>query len=191
VQVIEDAVAKALRGFAAPTAADRSLEDMQSLQIRMEDSMSKVQVQLTQLVTQLMDGAMVKMQTETDRRADAMLRKLVQMLNIALRKDDGKTMPLSRDSVVPERAAQVSSRQGQQQPVRAAQEVTGIGAQATTGWTTVTNSKKKSKKHPLDQRRVLFARNSQSRACDPRDIMFEVNKALAHARAHVAVDSST
>jgi hypothetical protein len=33
----------------------------------------------------------------------------------------------------------------------------------------------------------LFARNSQSRAYNLRDIMFEVNKALAHARAYVAV----
>lgn len=33
----------------------------------------------------------------------------------------------------------------------------------------------------------MFARNAQPHACDPRDIMFEVNKALAHARAKVAV----
>jgi hypothetical protein len=191
VQVIEDAVAKALRGFAAPTAAARSLEDVQSLRVEMEDSMSKVQMQLTQLVTQLVNDAVVKTQAEADRRADAMLQKLVQMLNITPRKDDDKTMPSSRASVEPGRAAQVPSRQGQQQPVRAGQptwaEVTGKGAQATTGWTTVTNGKKKSKKHPLDQRQVLFARNSQSRACDLRDIMFEVNKALAYARAYVAV----
>jgi hypothetical protein len=191
VQVIEDAVAKALRGFAAPTATARSLEDVQSLRIEMEDSVSKVQMQLTQLVTQLVSNAVIKTQAEADRRADAMLQKLVQMLNITPGKDDDKTMPSSRASVEPGRAAQVSSRQGQQQPVRAGQptwaEVTAKGTQATTGWTTVNNGKKKSKKHPLDQRRVLFARNSQSRACDPRDIMFEVNKALAHARAHVAV----
>jgi hypothetical protein len=58
---------------------------------------------------------------------------------------------------------------------------------ASGGWTTVTNGKKKLKKHPRDQRRVLFVRNVQSHSCDPRDIMFEVNKALAHARAHVTV----
>lgn len=56
-----------------------------------------------------------------------------------------------------------------------------------TGWTTVTSSKKKLKKHPLDQRRILFTRNSQSYACDPRDIMFEVNKALANTRAHTTI----
>lgn len=51
----------------------------------------------------------------------------------------------------------------------------------------MTNSKKKTKKHSLSQRRILFVRNAQSFNCDPRDIMFEVNKALANARAHVTV----
>jgi hypothetical protein len=83
---------------------------MQSLQIRMEDSISKVQVQLTQLVTQLINNAVIKRQVEADRRADAMLQKLVQSLNIALRKDNDKTMPLSRASVELGLAAQVSSR---------------------------------------------------------------------------------
>ena len=55
------------------------------------------------------------------------------------------------------------------------------------GWTIVTNGKKKTKKHSLSQRRILFVRNAQSSNCDPRDIMFEVNKALANARAHVTV----
>ena len=56
-----------------------------------------------------------------------------------------------------------------------------------TEWTTVSNGKKKTKKHSLNQRRILFVRNAQSSNCDPRDIMFEVNKALANARAHVTV----
>jgi hypothetical protein len=33
----------------------------------------------------------------------------------------------------------------------------------------------------------LSARNVQSHTCDLRDIMFEVNKALTHARANVPV----
>jgi hypothetical protein len=33
----------------------------------------------------------------------------------------------------------------------------------------------------------LFVRNVKPHTCDPRDIMFEVNKALAHARANVTV----
>jgi hypothetical protein len=60
---------------------------------------------------------------------------------------------------------------------------TGTGS----GWTTVTNGKKKVKKHPLDQLRVLFVRNVQTHNCDPRDSVFEVNKALAHTRAYVTV----
>jgi hypothetical protein len=63
LQVVQHAVANALQGFAAPTAAGGLLED----------SISKVQMQLTQLVTQTMNNVMVKMQVEADRRADAML----------------------------------------------------------------------------------------------------------------------
>jgi hypothetical protein len=51
----------------------------------------------------------------------------------------------------------------------------------------VVNGKKRLNKHPRDQRRVLFVRNVRSHDCDARDIMFEVNKALAHARAYVTV----
>lgn len=34
---------------------------------------------------------------------------------------------------------------------------------------------------------MLFVRNIRSHSCDPRDIMFEMNKALVHARADVTV----
>jgi hypothetical protein len=33
----------------------------------------------------------------------------------------------------------------------------------------------------------LFVKNVKSYTCDPRDIIFEVNKALANARAHATV----
>lgn len=187
LQVIEDAVAKAFRGSVAPTAGGGSPEDVQSFRSEMHNNISKVQTQLTQLL----NNAMEKMQAEADKRADAMFQRLVQMLKGAPRNDIDKAMPSLRADVALGCAAQISSRQGPQQPTRAAQptwaEVTGMGAKTATDWTTVTNGKKKLKKHPLDQRRILFTRNSQSHACDPRDIMFEVNKALAHARAHVAV----
>jgi hypothetical protein len=97
---------KALRGFAAPTTAARSLEDVQSLRSEMEDSISRVQMQLTQL----MDNAIVRMQAEADKRADAMLQKIMQMLNTAPRKDDDETMSSSRAGGAPGRAAQVSGR---------------------------------------------------------------------------------
>jgi hypothetical protein len=63
----------------------------------MKDNISKVQMQLTQLL----NNAMVKMQAEADRRADIMLEKLVQMLNNAPRKDNNRAMPLSRADVPP------------------------------------------------------------------------------------------
>ena len=33
----------------------------------------------------------------------------------------------------------------------------------------------------------MLVRNVQSHTCDPRDIVFEVNKSLANASAHVTV----
>jgi hypothetical protein len=54
----------------------------------MKDSISKVRMQLTQLV----NDAVMKMQAEADRRADAMLQKLVQMLNGALIKDNDRAI---------------------------------------------------------------------------------------------------
>lgn len=62
-----------------------------------------------------------------------------------------------------------------------------VGAGTENGWTKVMNGSKKPKKHPHGQRRILLVRNVRLHSCDPRDIMFEVNKALAHARAHVAI----
>lgn len=86
----------------------------------------------------------------------------------------------------------LNTRAMQQQSARVAEplnwaNVAGKGVQLKAGWTTVTSGKKKPKKYPLDQRRVLFTRRSESSDLDPRDIMFEINKALAHARASVAV----
>jgi hypothetical protein len=72
----------------------------------MKDSISMVQIQLTQLV----NNAMVRMQAEADQRINVMLQKIVQMLNIAPRKDDDETMPSSRADVTPGSVAQVSSR---------------------------------------------------------------------------------
>jgi hypothetical protein len=79
---------------------------VQSLRSEMKDSISMVQMQLTQLV----NNAMVRMQAEADQRINVMLQKIVQMLNIAPRKDDDETMPSSRADVTPGSVAQVSSR---------------------------------------------------------------------------------
>jgi hypothetical protein len=185
LQAIEYAMAKALEDFGAPAAAGDSPEDLQSLRGEIERNTGKVQTKRMQLVS----TAMERMQKDADRRADAMLQRLEQMLNNSQRQDKDRVPLSSRDSFPAGHVTEGPVRQGQQQPARVAQpswaDITGMGAQTSTGWITVMNGKKKSKKHPLDQRRILFARNSQSHTCDPRDIMFKVNKALAHARAHV------
>lgn len=51
----------------------------------------------------------------------------------------------------------------------------------------MTNKNKKPKKHPLEQRRILFIRNDPAPKRDPRDVMFEVNRALVQAKAEAAV----
>jgi hypothetical protein len=135
--------------------------------------------------------AMIKMQAEANKPAVEVLQKLEQMHSGAPMQDKGGAVPSFRGESTPGSATQDPGRQRQAQSERAAQPtwagITGAGGHASMSWTTVTNGKKKLKKHPLDQRRILFTRDSQSHDCDPRDIMFEVNKALAHARAHVTV----
>lgn len=134
---------------------------------------------------------MENMQAEANRRADAMLQTLVRMLKNAPATGNDKVASFVEPDTAQEHGTREPSSGEQQQPMRAAQSswaaVTGTGTQKTSNWTTVTSGKKKTKKHPLEQRRVLFARNVQSHICDPRDIMFEVNKALANARANVTV----
>lgn len=90
-----------------------------------------------------------------------------------------------RNSALPKDAEGTFNREAQQQSRSSWANVAGVGP--GNGWVTVASSKKKLKKHPRDQRRALFVRNVQPHNCDPRDIMFEVNKALAHARAPVAL----
>jgi hypothetical protein len=121
--------------------------------------------------------------------------QLTQLMNAVMavlrtpRQETKGTPPPPGNIAFPRGTEQTTNRQARPQSAQATQlswaNITESGA--GSGWTTVTNGKKKLKKHPRDQRRVLFVRNVQSHNCDPRDIMFEVNKALAHARAHVTV----
>jgi hypothetical protein len=158
-------------------------EDAQGLRVEVEANITKVRIELTQLVNTMMET----MQAEAERRAETMLQKLTRMLRTAPKIDNSKAAlePTSGHST------QMSSSQRQIQPTRAAQPswaaIASTRAQKMAEWTTVTNGKKKTKKHSLNQRRILFVRNAQSSNCDPRDIMFEVNRALANARAHVTV----
>lgn len=159
-------------------------EAMQSLRSDMREDIARAQAQLTELL----DAAMAKMQAESDRRADAMLERLVQKFHEASERANKSAAAATTAHAIPEFG---TDRQLHSQPTQKAQRtwanVTRAGTQTVAGWATVTNRKKTLKKHPLDQRRVLFIRNSRSHHCDTKDIMFDVNKALAHARADVAV----
>jgi hypothetical protein len=180
-------MARMLQASAALMPAAASFYQAQAIRSEMEDNISEVKIELMQLVNTMME----KMQAEVDRRADAMLRTLVQMLKDAPATENNKTVPAVETDTILGHRTRVPANRGKQQPMRAAQPswaaVTSTGTQKTSNWTTVTSGKKKVKKHPLDQRRILLVRNVQNHTCDPRDIMFEVNKALAHAKARVTV----
>lgn len=69
LQITENAVANACRGFAVPDATGGSVEAMQSLRSEMSENLFRVQVQ----VTEHLNAAMTRMQAEADTPADAML----------------------------------------------------------------------------------------------------------------------
>jgi hypothetical protein len=120
-------------------------------------------------VTQLMNRAMAALQTP--------------------RQEIGGISPPPENNAFPKSTAQASDRQAcpPSAQVTRPSKADATGAEAESGWTTVANGKKKLKKHSRDQRRVLLVRNVHSHNYDPRDIMLEVNKALAYARAHVTI----
>jgi hypothetical protein len=187
VKLLEDTMARMLQASAAPMPAVASLDHAQTIRSEMRENIKEMKVELIQLVNTMMET----MQAEADRRADAMLQAVMQMLKNAPATENVRAVPaVETDATTGQRTHTAASRR-QQHPMRTAQPswaaVTGTGTQNLSSWTTVTNGKKKVKKHPLDQRRILFVRNVLSHTCDPRDIMFEVNKALAHARAGVSV----
>jgi hypothetical protein len=187
VKLLEDTMKRVLGASAAPVPAAASLDHAQTIRSEVRDNIREVKIELMQLV----DTVMEKMQAEAISRVDAMLQTVVQMLKNAPATESNKTeLFITADTTLGTKT-RAPVRQGQQQPLRAAQQswaaVASTGTQKTLGWTTVTHGKKKAKKHSLDQRCILFARNVQSHTCDPRDIMFEVNKTLAHAQANVTV----
>lgn len=189
-QEIEKAVARALQAFVGPDFAKGSFGDVQSLrsEIRaIRESVDRTQMQIMEAVS----DAVAKMQAEADRRVASILERLTQIPDGAPTQDKGRDTVPSYADERPDRVAPGPVAQNRQKPARATQRtwanVVGTGAPTAVGWTTVTNGKRKLQKHPLEQRRILFARNVQTHTCDPRDLMFEVNKALAHARAHVTV----
>lgn len=164
LQAVGDLIARASQVPNEAIAAAACSDDVRSFRAEVEE-IKKERIRLTQLMNEVM----------------AVLYTLKQ--------EAGGISTRPKSGALPRGTAQTSSRQACPPVAPVAQpswaNITESGASG--GWTTVTNGKKKLKKHPRDQRRVLFVRNVQSHSCDPRDIMFEVNKALAHARAHVTV----
>jgi hypothetical protein len=187
VKLLEDTMARMLRTSAAPMPVAASVDHAEAMRSEVRDNIKEMKAEVMQLVNTMMET----MQAEADRRADAMLQTVMQMLKNAPATQNSKAAPVVETDVTSGHRTRTAASQAQQQPMRPAQPswaaVTGTGTQKTSSWTTVTNSKKKARKHPLDQRRILFVRNAQPHTRDPRDIMFEVNKALAHARANVTV----
>lgn len=86
-------VAKTSQAFVATNLATRSLGNVQSLRSEMKESMSRLQMQVTELV----NSTMAAMQAEAEGRVDVTLEKLVQLLNATPRQHKTELFP---DSVL-------------------------------------------------------------------------------------------
>jgi uncharacterized protein involved in exopolysaccharide biosynthesis len=125
-----------------------------------------------------------KMQSESDRKAEVMLERLEQKLHEGSEQAKKRAASAAVTHTIPGSGInQDLHSQSTQDSQRTWANVTRAEIQKAAEWATISNRKKK----PLDHRRILFVRNRQPHCCNPRDIMFEVNKALAHSRADVTV----
>ena len=122
-----------LLGFVPPTPITRAGEDVQRLRVEVEANITKVRIELTQLVNTMME----RMQTEAERRAETMLHKLTRMLKIAPKNDISRALPGSESEPTSGRSLRKSDSQEQTQPTRAAQPswaaVASTRAQKMTG----------------------------------------------------------
>ena len=191
-EMVEWAVNKALLDFASKQTHDGLKSGIRNVREGMEKAIKDMQAHMAQVMTE----AIATMRAEAETRANAMLQTLIEKMSgmiLGSMASKNEASDRTKQASTPDvgTKTRASIRQGQQQPTQATQQswaaVVSTGTQKPSGWTTVTHGKKKAKKLPLDQRRILFARNVQTHTCDPRDVMFEVNKALAHARADVTV----
>lgn len=186
MQQVQEASRQTDKGETTACAAHvaTSEEAVKTLRNEMREDIGRVQSQLADVL----NAAIAKMQMESDRKTGVMLQRLEEKIFEASERP-GRGIP-SEVEAHKITGAGVNQKL-QSQPARDAQRtwanVTRTAAQTVAGWATVSTRKKKPKKHPLDQRRVLLLRSGQSHQYDARDIMFEVNKALAHARAYVTV----
>jgi len=191
-EMVEWAVDKALLDFASKQTHDGLTSSTRNVRNEMEKTIRNMQAHMTQVMTE----AIATMRAEAETRANDMLQTFLEKMSgmiLGSMASKNEASDRTKQASTPDvgTRTRASIRQGQQQPTRATQQswaaVASTRTQKPSGWTTVTHGKKKAKKLPLDQRRILFARNVQTHTCEPRDIMFEVNKALAHARANVTV----
>jgi hypothetical protein len=178
VQLVENTMARILRDFVALKPTTGSIREAQVLRGEVEANISKVKIELTQLVNMMMG----RMQAEAEQRAEAMLHKLTQMLRLAPRNHVYRVAPVIDNEVASGRSTRVSGSQGQNQTTRATQPcwaaVAGTRAQKTIGWTTVTNGKKRTKKHSLDQRRIFSSETSSPTIVTPKTSCSKSTKLL-------------
>jgi hypothetical protein len=82
VQLVENTMTRILRDFVALEPTTGSIGEAQALRGEVEANISKVKIELMQLVNTTME----RMQAEAERRAEAMLQKLTQMLGTRTKK---------------------------------------------------------------------------------------------------------
>ena len=127
VQLVEETMTRILRGFVPPTPIAGVGEDVQRLRVEVEANITKVRIELTQLVSTMME----KMQMEAERRAETMLHKLTRMLGIAPQNDIGSAAPISEPELISGRSTRKSNSQEQTQSTQAVQP--SWAAVASTG----------------------------------------------------------
>lgn len=193
MEMVEWAVDKALREFATKQARDAPISSTQNVYNEMRKSIELIQKQMTQMVS----DAMGEMRAEAAERAETMPQRL-----LGRAPETAPTHTANRGREVNELHqidAQKASKKTKHalHPSQTAPETwtekIGSKAQGTNEWTTVSGRKKTTsmpkvlKKHPADQRRVLFLRQGPAQQRDPRDIMLAINKALAKEGANATV----
>jgi hypothetical protein len=123
VQLVENSMTRILRDFVALKPATSSIGEAQALRGEVEANVSKVKIELTQLVNTTME----RMQAEADRRAEAMLQKLTQILRLAPRNHINRVAPVIDTKVALGRSTRVSGSREQNQTTRATQPSLPIG----------------------------------------------------------------
>lgn len=183
---------KIWKKLSSQTVMNAPADEAHRFREEMQNSIKEVQTHFTQLLS----DAVAKVQAEAEKHAEVMLQRVRQSLKNAPQATCACTTASSTNSRGQEHVTQEASpngrTQGELRSKQATQQtwskIVQRAAKSATAWTTVVNNRnKKTKKHPIEQRRILFLRSNSAPASDPREVMFEVNKALAHAKADVTV----